>query len=853
MAMAFFPTRPTVPMRALGTVLAATLLAAFLAAAPAARAQANQSPIADAGQDQVYAVGPTVRTLNGNRSFDIEDSFSTLTYRWQVVTPAYSWLHITHSSSPPGIQATFVGPSQNEVNRYGNAITFRLTVTDSGGLSASDTVTIRFEGAPTAAISVSAFLLNPDATDTDGDGFIEDDERYTIDAVLARPGQGGNSAIEWDVKEGARLTLRGTGSTVSGGANDRTLRYRWQKLSAVPNRVDYNIPGSQINAQSFSIILPGNFESGRGAILHYNLIVTSASGLQTVKTVRVNVVDQPQTPEVTLKLANNLQRVQDANALDPDAATQRYVIAPGGSVQLIATAIDGDAGQAQSLTHAWSGTGVTPASSRVRGTISRATFTVPSTVVEGQTFTVSVAVTDTSNRTGRDQAAFTVVDNNPPVATAPPDQVAEGGPRGGTTGQGTVTLTGTGTDKDGDLLTYRWAQVNDQGIPLKRPTVTLMSANTDTVSFTAPQVSARDVREIHLAFTVIDQWGVGDTDIVKVTVLGRNQRPTAEAGPNQVVGPGARVSLDGTASTDPDQNANLRWSWKYIKLVTVPALRIRPPDAFDRRALAGFIPGGNDYTDYSGLNPLTGEMFSRPYFDAPGLGGYTSVQLTFELTVTDFSGALHIDTVTITVTGRFFSGVINSPDFCTNLSLGGPRTYAFDSDRDEVADVCSLPTTRRATVARQNALETLASLNLAKFRTQVQAACTTLTGNFGDNPADLARDACATNRVTGPPPPVDPTLANQFFSGVINSPDFCTNLSLGGPRTYAFDSDRDGVADVCSLPTTRREAVARQNALEAFTAPAKEFDNALALACRELAGTTFAGDSPADLARDACR
>ncbi len=849
--MAVSPANTSIFRRSLGILTAATLLVAILAIAPAAQAQiGNEPPIADAGLDQVYAVGPVVRTLNGNRSFDIEDSFTSLTYSWQVVTPAYSWLHISSASA---MQATFIGPSQNEVNRFGNTITFRLTVTDTGGLTGTDTVTITFEGAPGAAVAVSAFLLNPNATDTDGDGFIEDDERYTINGVLAGPNQGGNAANEWDVKEGARLTLRGTGSTASGGTNDRTLRYTWQKLSAVPNRVEFNIPATQVNMQSFSIILPGNFQSGRGAILHYNLVVTSASGLQTVKTVRINVVDQPQVPEVTLNLANNLQRVQDANALDPEAVTQRYVVAPGASIQLIATAVDGDAGQARSLTHVWSGTGVTPSANQPRGLISRATFTAPSTAVEGQTFTVTVAVTDSSNRVGRDQAVFTVANNNPPVATAPIDQVAEDGPRGGTTNRGTVTLTGTGTDQDGDLLTYRWVQVDDQDVPLKKPTVTLMNANTDTVSFDVPQLSALAVREIHLAFTVIDQWGVGDTDTVTVTVLGRNERPTAEAGPNQVVGPGARVSLDGTASTDPDLNANLRWSWKYVKLVTDPIFLIRPPDAFARQALSGFIPGGNDYSDYSGLNPLTGAMFSRPYFDAPGLGGYTSVQLTFELTVTDTSGALDIDTVTITVTGRFFSGVIDGPDFCTNLSLGGPRTYAFDSDRDGVSDICALPTTRRETVARQNALETLASLNLAKFRAQVQASCSTLTGNFGDNPADLANDACATNRVTAPPPPVDPTLASQFFSGVIDGPDFCTNLSLGGPRTYAFDSDRDGVADVCSLPTTRREAVARQNALESFTTPATEFDNALALACRELAGTTFPGDSPADLARDACR
>ena len=848
--MAPSSSRPATPKRALAAVAAAALFVTVLATAPAAHAQQNQPPIADAGDDAVYAVGPTVRTLSANRSFDIEDSFGSLAYRWEVATASYSWLTVTPTGSPSGIQATFIGPSQNEVNRSGDTIVFRLTVTDSQGATGTDTVSIRFEGAPTAAIAVTAGSLNPDAADTDGDGFIEDEERYTINAVLGRPGQGGNSNIEWDVKEGSRLTLRGIGSTASGGTNDRTLRYRWQKQSAVPNRADFNIPASQVNSQSFSIILPGNFESNRGAILHYNLIVTSASGLQTLKTVRINVVDQPQAPDVSLKLANNLQRVQDANALDPEAATLRYVVTPGTSVQLIATATDGDAGQAQTLTYAWSGSGVTPASSQARGTLSRATFTAPSTAPKGQTFTVTASATDTSNRVGRDQIVFVVANNNPPVATAPIDQVAEDGPRGGTGNQG-VVLTGTGTDKDGDLLSYRWAQVNSEGVPLKKPTVTLLNANTNTVSFTPPRLGARDVREIHLAFTVIDQWGVGDTDTVKVTVLGRNQRPIADAGPNQVVGPGARVSLDGTQSSDPNINAVLRWSWKYTSLTTVPTFRQRPPDAFDRRALSGFVPGGSDYTDYSGLSPLTGAMFSRPYFDAPNLGGYTSISLTFELTVTDFSGASDVDTVTVTVTGRFFSGVIASPDFCTNLSLGGPRTYAFDSDRDGVADICALPTTRRETVARQNALETLASLDLVRFRTQVQDACNKIAGTFGDDPAALANDACATRRVSGPPPPVDPTAAAQFFSGVIGGPDFCANHSLGGPRTYAFDSDRDGAADVCSLPYTRREAVARQNALEDFTTPKAAFDNALALACRELAGTAFA-DSPAALARDAC-
>ena len=164
-------------------------------------------------------------------------------------------------------------------------------------------------------------------------------------------------------------------------------------------------------------------------------------------------------------------------------------------------------------------------------------------------------------------------------------------------------------------------------------------------------------------------------------------------------------------------------------------------------------------------------------------------------------------------------GTSPGPDHCTGKSLGGPQTYPFDSDDDGVADTCSLNTTRRATVARQNALETLANLNPGEFRAAVLAVCGApgfKQRNYGDDPDDLDNDVCETERVTPPPAEVDPADADEFYSGTINGPDYCTNHSLGGARTYAFDSDDDGVADICSLSTTRREAIARQNGLNSF-------------------------------------
>ena len=257
------------------------------------------------------------------------------------------------------------------------------------------------------------------------------------------------------------------------------------------------------------------------------------------------------------------------------------------------------------------------------------------------------------------------------------------------------------------------------------------------------------------------------------------------------------------------------------------------------------------------------------------LGGFNSVKLIFELTVGGVVGQEDdTDTVAVLVLGPFFSGDVGGPDVCANQSLGGPTTYPFDSDGDRVADVCSLKGTRRAAVARQNTLETLAALNPDAFATALHGTpddpdtpddestdgtCVSAPDDLGDSPDDLADDVCG--RAEGDeeperetsflPSPVDPSLAEVFFSGVITGPSFCANLSLGGPSTYPFDRDDDGVADTCALPHTRREAIARQRALEAAFADHPQFKPALAAACTAL-GTLHFGDSADALAQDAC-
>ena len=194
------------------------------------------------------------------------------------------------------------------------------------------------------------------------------------------------------------------------------------------------------------------------------------------------------------------------------------------------------------------------------------------------------------------------------------------------------------------------------------------------------------------------------------------------------------------------------------------------------------------------------------------------------------------DTPTPASDSAFWTGAIDSPEFCAERSRGGPATYAFDSDSDGVADTCALPHTRRYAIARYNALEQFAGQYLEQLAGLIDSQCQI---------AVETDEACA---VSEPIPAYSPRSA--FWAGTIGNPDQCTNQSLGGPIAYAADSDQNGVADTCALPHTRRYAIARYNALEQLADQhPDQFATHIALQCRFVA-TTFG--SPAAEASDPC-
>jgi hypothetical protein len=191
----------------------------------------------------------------------------------------------------------------------------------------------------------------------------------------------------------------------------------------------------------------------------------------------------------------------------------------------------------------------------------------------------------------------TVVNQNP-TANAGPDQTVGSGEK--------VTLKGSGSDPDGDPLTFAWSQ-------LSGPSVTLSGANSATATFTAPQLTTSATLVFRL--TVSDGRGGSGSDDVSINVTASvitNQDPTADAGPDQSVRSGETVTLSGKGS-DPDGDP-LTFSWKQLAGPTVT---------------------------------LSGASSATASFTAPSVSSNTT--LTFRLTVNDGKGGSATDDVNVVV------------------------------------------------------------------------------------------------------------------------------------------------------------------------------------------------------------
>ena len=580
-------------------------------------AGSNDAPVADAGTPQTVAEGVTV-TLTGTGT-DAEGE--SLTYAWSQTggTPSVTLTGVDTAS------ASFTAPTQLTED---TTLTFTLTVTDARGATGTDTVTVMITagsndapvadaGTPQTVAEGAAVTLTGTGTDPEGESLTyawsqtggtpsvtltgadtasasftaptqltqDTTLTFTLTVTDARGATGtdtvtvtvtANDAPVADagtpqtVVEGAAVTLTGTGTDPEG----ESLSYAWSQTGGTPS---VTLTGADTASASFT----APTQLTENAVLTFTLTVTDARGATGTDTVTV-----------TVTAGANDAPVADAGA--------PQTVVEGAAVTLTGTGADPEG---ESLTYAWSQTGGTPSVTLTGADTASASFTAPTQLTEDTTLTFTLTVTDARGATGTDTVTVTVTagSNDAPVADAgAPQTVAEGA---------AVTLTGTGTDPEGESLTYAWSQTGGT------PSVTLMGADTASASFTAPTQLTQDA-VLTFTLTVTDARSATGTDTVTVTVTaGSNDAPVADAGTPQTVGEGAAVTLTGTGTDAEGESLTYAWSQTGGTLSVT----------------------------------LTGADTASASFTAP-TQLTEDTTLTFTLTVTDARGATGTDTVTVTIT-----------------------------------------------------------------------------------------------------------------------------------------------------------------------------------------------------------
>ena len=623
----------------------------------------NDAPTADAGAAQTVAEGAAV-TLDGSASSDPEDA--ALTYTWTQTAPASGkGAGLTLDTSTDQAKPTFTAPTEllNDVT-----LTFSLTVNDgtnadSEAATVDVTVTAGTNDAPTADAGAAQTVAEGAAVTLDGSASSDpEDAALTYTWTQTAPASGKGAGLTLDTStDQAKPTFTAPTEllndvtltfslTVNDGTNaDSEAATVDVTVTAGTNDAPTADAGAaQTVAEGAAVTLDGSASSDpEDAALTYTWTQTApASGKGAGLTLDTSTDQAKPTFTAPTELLNDVTltfslTVNDGTNADSEAATVDVTVTAGtndaptadaGAAQTVAegaaVTLDGSASsdpEDAALTYTWTQTA--PASGKGAGLTldtstdqAKPTFTAPTELLNDVTLTFSLTVNDGTNADSEAatvDVTVTAGTNDAPTADAGAAQtVAEGA---------AVTLDGSASsDPEDAALTYTWTQTapaSGKGAGLTLDTSTDQAKPT----FTAPTELLNDVT-LTFSLTVNDGTNAdSEAATVDVTVTaGTNDAPTADAGAAQTVAEGAAVTLDGSASSDPE-DAALTYTWTQ----TAPA-------------------SGKG----AGLTLDTSTDQAKPTFTAP-TELLNDVTLTFSLTVNDGTNAdSEAATVDITVTAH---------------------------------------------------------------------------------------------------------------------------------------------------------------------------------------------------------
>ncbi|MBN2448010.1 MAG: hypothetical protein JXO22_14865 [Phycisphaerae bacterium] len=576
----------------------------------------NDAPTADAGIDQTVNEGDIV-TLSGSGT---DPEGQGLTYQWvQTSGPSVTL------SDPTSANPTFTAPE----GLSNSDVTFELRISDGTNTSVDTmTVTVNADNdAPTADAGVNQVVEEGDVVTLSGSGTDPEGQGLTY---------------EWVQTSGPSVTLSDASAanptfTAPEGLSNSDVTFELRVSDGTSTSVDTmtvminadndaptaNAGAEQVVDEGDVVTLSGSGTDPEGEGLTYEWVQTSGPSVtlsdanaasptftapdelsNTDVTFELRVSDGTNTSVDTVTVAVNA----DNDAPTADAGVDQ-VVEEGDVVTLSGSGTDPEG---QGLTYEWvqtSGPSVTLSDP----TSANPTFTAPEGLSNSDV-TFELRVSDGTN-TSVDTVSITInADNDAPAADAGVDQTVDEGD--------VVTLAGSGTDPEGQGLTYEWVQTDG-------PTVTLSDAGSANPTFSAPE----GLSNTDITFELrVSDGNTTSVDTVSITVNADNDAPTAEAGTDQVVSEGELVTLSGSG-TDPEAQG-LTYQWVQT---SGPKVTLDDPDA------------------------------ANPSFTAPD--ELANTDMTFQLRVSDGTNT-SIDSVTITV----------NADNDAPVAEAGPRQVVDEGD-----------------------------------------------------------------------------------------------------------------------------------------------------------------------------